>query len=131
MVSRLGHRVDLLDDQGREDGILLESGDGRLSVRLDGAQTSLTLHSDGTVVIEGAKGVTDDASSSDLDLKGGSITLKATNGVTVDGGGGAVKVSSGAALELTGATAKLEGSATTEVKGGGLCSISAALVKIN
>lgn len=131
MVSRLGHRVDLLDDQGREDGILLESGDGRLSVRLDGAQTSLTLHSDGTVVIEGAKGVTVDASSSDLDLKGGSITLKATNGVTVDGGGGAVKVSSGAALELTGATAKLEGSATTEVKGGGLCSISAALVKIN
>ncbi len=131
MVSRLGHRIDLMDDVGHDDGVLVESGDGHLSMRLDGAKTSVTLHSDGTVVIEGAKGVTVDASSSDLDLKAGSITLTATNGVTVDGGGGSVKVSSGAALELTGATAKLEGSGTTEVKGGATCSISAAMVKIN
>ena len=72
-----------------------------------------------------------DSASSDMELKGGQISLKATNGVTVDGGGGAVSVSSNAALSLTGSTAKLEGKASTEVKGGAMCSVSAAMVKIN
>ena len=131
MVSRLGHRIDLLDKSGSDDGVLVETKDAALSLRLDAAKTAVTVHSDGTVVIEGSKGITVDAASADLDLKAGTISLKATGGVTVDGGGGDVTVKSGAALALNGTTAKLEGSAATEVKGGATCSISAALVKIN
>ena len=71
------------------------------------------------------------AASANLDLKAGTISLKANNGVTVDGGGGAVSVKAGSQLELSGATAKLDGKGQTEVKGGAMCSIQAAMVKIN
>jgi hypothetical protein len=81
--------------------------------------------------VEGTKGVTVDAGSSKLDLKGGQIAVSATNGVTIDGGGGAVQVTAGTQLALKGTTASLEGSGQTEVKGGALCSVQAALVKIN
>ena len=82
-------------------------------------------------MIEGTQGITIDSSSANMELKGNQIALKATAGVTVDGGGGAVDVKAGSQLSLTGVTAKLEGSGTTEVKGGAMCSIQAAMVKIN
>ena len=131
MVSRLGHRIDLLDETGGDDGVLVESGDAALSLRLDGTKTAVTVHSDGTVVIEGTKGITVDAASADLALKAGRISLTATSGVTVDGGGGNVSVTSGAALELSGTTAKLSGSTTTDVTAGAMCKVAAAMVKIN
>ena len=131
MVSRRGHRIDLLDADGQKEGIRLATKDDKLLINLDHVGTTITVHADGKVSIEGSQGVTIDASSAAMELKGGSISLKATNGVTVDGGGGAVSVASGAALSLKGTTAKLEGSGTTEVKGGALVSVSAALVKIN
>jgi phage protein D/phage baseplate assembly protein gpV len=131
MVSRRGHRIDLLDADGQSEGVRLATKDDKLVVNLDSVGTTITVHADGKVVVEGSKGITIDSASSDMELKGGQISLKATNGVTVDGGGGAVSVSSNAALSLTGSTAKLEGKASTEVKGGGMCSVSAAMVKIN
>ncbi|HEY0238901.1 MAG TPA: VgrG-related protein [Friedmanniella sp.] len=131
MVSRRGHRIDLLDADGQQEGVRLATKDDKLVINLDQVGTTITVHADGKVQIEGSQGVTIDASSAAMELKGGSIALKATNGVTVDGGGGAVSVKSGAALSLTGTTAKLEGSGTTEVKGGAMVSVSAALVKIN
>lgn len=131
MVSRRGHRIDLLDADGQSEGVRLATKDDKLVINLDQVGTTVTVHADGKVQIEGSQGVTIDASSAAMELKGGSIALKATNGVTVDGGGGAVSVTSGAALSLTGTTARLEGSTTTEVKAGALCSVSAAMVKIN
>jgi phage protein D len=131
MVSRRGHRVDLLDADGRTEGIRIATSDDKLTLTLDATGTKLTVHADGTVLVEGTQGVTVDAGNSTLDLKGGSLNLKATNGVTIDGGGGAVQVTAGGQLALKGTTASLEGSGQAEIKGGGLCSISAAMVKIN
>ncbi len=131
LVSRRGHRIDLLDADGKTEGIRLASTGDKLLINMDSVGTKITVHADGEVLVEGSKGITIDASSANIDLKGGQISLKATNGVTVDGGGGAVSVKSGAALSLSGTTAKLEGSASTEVKGGAMCSVSAAMVKIN
>jgi uncharacterized protein involved in type VI secretion and phage assembly len=85
-VSRLGHRIDLLDQQGRAEGISMASGDGKLRLELAAARTSIQVHSDGTVTIEGEQGVTIDAGRARLELKGGDIALTATNGITVDGG---------------------------------------------
>lgn len=130
LVSRKGHRLDLLDADGK-DGVTVATSDGKLLVRLEAGATKVTVHADGTVLVEGTRGVTVDAGSATLDLKGGTVNLKATSGVTIDGGGGAVSVTTGGQLALKGATATLEGQGQTEVKGGGLCSISAALVKIN
>lgn len=131
MVSRRGHRIDLLDQQGGADGVAVRTSGDSLVLSMDAASTTIDVHSDGTVRIAGTQGVRVDASSADLDLSAGRISLTATNGVTVDGGAGKVAVSTGGQLELSGATAKLEGSATTEVKGGAQCSLTAALVRIN
>jgi phage protein D len=130
-VSRRGHRIDFLDQAGQADGVTISTGDSKLRLQLDAAGTKLTIHSDGTVVVEGSKGVTIDGSSASVELKGGDIKLTGRNGVTIDGGGGAVKVTAGSDLSLTGLSAKLEGSTQAEVKGGASCSISAGLVRIN
>jgi uncharacterized protein involved in type VI secretion and phage assembly len=130
-VSRLGHRIDLLDDDGRTSGITLSTHGDSLKMVLDAVGTAVTVHSDGTVLVEGKKGIVIDSASAKLELKGGDISLKATNGVTIEGSAGSVSVKAGTELALTGVNAKLEGSAKAELKGGALCSVSAALVKIN
>jgi phage protein D/phage baseplate assembly protein gpV len=130
MVSRLGHRVDLVDASGKE-GVRVATTDEKLKLIMDHSGTTITLHADGKVVIEGTQGIAIDSASANMELKGNQIKIKATGGVTVDGGSGAVDVKAGGQLSLTGASAKLEGSATTEVKGGTSCSIQAAMVKIN
>jgi uncharacterized protein involved in type VI secretion and phage assembly len=131
MVSRLGHHITLLDQKGSADGITLETGDDKLTLTLDASATKVTVHSDGTVLVEGTQGVVVDAGSADLDLKGGQVSISGSRGVTVDGGGGSVSVKAGTQLALNGTTATLEGSASTEVKGGASCAISAAMVRIN
>jgi phage protein D/phage baseplate assembly protein gpV len=113
MVSRLGHRVDLVDASGKE-GIRVTTTDDKLKLIMDHSGTTITLHADGKVLIEGTQGITIDSSSSNMELKGNQIAIKATG-----------------ELSLTGASAKLEGSSTTEVKGGASCSIQAGTVRIN
>jgi phage protein D/phage baseplate assembly protein gpV len=130
-VSRCGHRLDFLDQAGQTDGVTIRTGDDTLRLLMDATGTKLTIHSDGTVLVEAKQGVTVDAAASTVELKGGDIKLTGQNGVTIDGGGGAVKVTAGSDLSLTGLTAKLEGSTQAEVKGGATCSISAGLVRIN
>jgi phage protein D len=124
VISRRGHRIDLLDQDGRTEGVSITSSDEKLQVVLDAVGTSITVHSDGTVKIEGRNGVVVDAGSAKLELKGGQISLSAQSGVSIDGGAGPVSVKSGADLSL-------QGSTQTTINGGGLASITAGLVKIN
>ncbi|NLG22760.1 MAG: VgrG-related protein [Actinomycetales bacterium] len=131
MVSRLGHHIDLLDQKGKSDGVTVATSDDKLMLTLDAAGTKITLHSDGTVLIEGSKGIVVDAATSDLELKGGKVTIAGQNGVDLSSSGGSVSVKAQTQLNLTGLTAKLEGSTQTEVKGGAACTIKAALVQIN
>ena len=72
-----------------------------------------------------------DAGSAKLELKAGDISMKATSGVTIDGGAGAVQVSTNGQLNLKGTAATLEGQAQTTVKAGAMCTVQAAMVKIN
>ncbi|TFV77681.1 type IV secretion protein Rhs [Blastococcus sp. CT_GayMR19] len=123
LVSRRGHRIDLLDEDGRTEGLSLTTADDALRLVLDATGTAVTVHSDGTVTVEGAKGVVVDAKQSKLELKGATVEVTATRGVTVDSGGGGVTVTAGTAVELTGTTAKLVGRTSAEVKG--------AIVRIN
>jgi uncharacterized protein involved in type VI secretion and phage assembly len=131
LVSRRGHRLDLLDHDGLTEGIRLATSGDKLLISLDAVDTKVTVHADGQVLVEGKKGVTIDADVSDLNLKGGKITLTATKGVQVDGGVGDVSVKSDGQLSLTGMSAKLESRLQTEVKAGAVCSVSGALVRIN
>ena len=130
-VSRRGHRLDFLDQAGQSDGVTIRTGDDALQFLMDGTGTKLTVHSDGTVLVEAKQGVTVDAGSGTVELKGADIKLTGQSGVTIDGGSGSVNVTAGSELSLTGLSAKLEGSTEAEVKGGATCSISAGMVRIN
>ncbi len=131
LVTRTGHKVEFLEkDSKGEQGITLATGDGALSVALDQKTTKIAVTSDGTVVIDAAKGVTISSSAGNLDLSGQKITLDAKTAVEVKGASG-VTVSTNGKLDLSGSAASLQGKATTEVKGGAMTTITGALVKIN
>jgi phage protein D/phage baseplate assembly protein gpV len=131
-VSRTGQRLDFHDAANGARGVRIMTGDKKLKLDLDEKATRITVHSDGSVVIEATKGVTVDAGSDKIELTGGSISLKASSGgVSIDGGSGDVKVKSNAGVSVKGMTVSVDGSAQTEVKGGSMCSVSAQLVKIN
>lgn len=93
IVSAQGHRLDLLDAAGAA-GVHIATGDDKLTLDLDASGTTVTVHSDGTVTIEGTQGVTVDAGTGTLDLKGKDVSITgqtgvsitAATGVTVDGG---------------------------------------------
>ncbi len=110
VVSRRGHRIDLLDQQGRKDGITLATGDGKLTVAMDATGTKVTVHSDGTVTIEAKQGVTIDAGAGNVTMKGTQVEITATAGLTLDGGP-QTTVKSSAAMTI-------DGGATTTIKGG-------------
>jgi phage protein D/phage baseplate assembly protein gpV len=86
LVSRKGHRIDLLDQDGRKEGIALATGDGKHTFTLDATGSSVTLHSDGSVTIEAKAGITVDAGTSSLKLTGGDVSITAKTGLTLDGG---------------------------------------------
>ena len=81
-VSRTGHRIEFVEN----DGIVISTGDGKLVVKLDKKR--------GTVEIKGGSGVTIDAGTGPLELKGQKVSitavseaeLSASGQVTVRGG---------------------------------------------
>jgi phage protein D len=130
-VSRNGHRIDLLDENGKTEGITAETGDGKLKISLDSVGTTIVVHADGRVLIEGKKGIVIDAATSDLELKGKKISITATNGLTMSGGAGAVDVDTQTSLSLNGTTVKVAAKAAAELKAGGPNVITGTPVKIN
>jgi uncharacterized protein involved in type VI secretion and phage assembly len=131
VVSRNGHRIDLLDEDGKTEGITAETGNGKLKIVLDSVGTKITVHSDGKVLVEGKNGIVVDAAASDLELKGKKISITASNGVTMSGGAGAVDIDTRTSLSLNGTTVKVAAKAAAEFKSGGPNVIAGAPVKIN
>lgn len=107
MVSRRGHRIDLLDADGRSEGITLSTSGDKLRLVMDSVGTAITVHSDGTVLVEGKQGITIDSASANLELKGGQVKIGATSGVTIDGGAGQISVSTGGVCSISGSQIKL------------------------
>jgi phage protein D/phage baseplate assembly protein gpV len=118
LVSRNGHRLDLLDKDGGPEGVSITTKDDKLKLVLDATGTAVTLHSDGTVLVEAKQGVTIDAASSSMKFTAGDISLTAKTGVKIDGGSGQVDVKTSGQLSLSGTMAKLAGSGQTEITGG-------------
>ncbi|GGR73673.1 type IV secretion protein Rhs [Streptomyces humidus] len=124
LSDREGNRLDLLSQRtGGKRGVRLTSGDDKLVINLDRAQTEITVDSKGTVSITGSRSVSVKAGT-DLTLSagrniairsGGSLTLRGslvnirsmTGMVSVDAAGllnlkagGAATLSAGAALQI-------------------------------
>jgi len=130
-ASRTGHRLELLEAAGGADAIQLVTGDDKLRLELDRQGSKITVHSDGTVLVEAKNGVTVDAGTGDVALTGKAISLTAKQGVTVDAGAGTLGLASKAKVDLHGTQVSVNGDAQTEIKAGATCAITAALVRIN
>jgi phage protein D len=85
-VSRTGHRLEMVESAAGAQGIVLRTGDGKLTLDLDQRATQVTVHSDGTVTIESQGDVSVKATTGTLRLEGQDVQIKGRTGVTVDGG---------------------------------------------
>jgi hypothetical protein len=97
LVSRSGNRLELLDVPGGPSGVRLASGDKKLEVRLDEQRGELVLTVFGAAGAAAASsvrltssGITIDAGTGEVKLRGGSVTVSGETAVTVDGGAVAV-----------------------------------------
>ncbi|WP_031085960.1 VgrG-related protein [Streptomyces sp. NRRL WC-3549] len=93
VVSRSGHRLELLDAPRGPSGVRLASGDKRLEVMLDERRDriELTVYGPGgtralSSVTLSPTGITLDAGTGDVTINGRSVTVNGKTGVTVDGG---------------------------------------------
>jgi phage protein D len=85
-VSRTGHRLEMQETAAGANGIVLRTGNGKLTVALDQQKTEITLHSDGSVTIDARGDLTVTSSTGTLRLEGREVQVKGKTGVTVDGG---------------------------------------------
>ncbi|GAA4922239.1 uncharacterized protein involved in type VI secretion and phage assembly [Stackebrandtia albiflava] len=111
-VSRTGHRVELVDAPDGA-GVLVATGDGGLKLRLDPAGKTIELLGDGPVKVTGV-GVTVDAGTGVLELKGQSVKLTGQTSV-----------------EVSGQQVKVAAQATGEVSASGQLTVRGGIVKIN
>ncbi len=87
IISRRGHRLDLNDQDGRTEGVVLATGDDMLHIELDAVGKAITVRSAGTISIKADQGIT-------LDAGGGTLGLRGTR-VTVDSASAAQLTASG------------------------------------
>ncbi|MDX3663348.1 VgrG-related protein [Streptomyces sp. ID05-26A] len=109
-VSRKGHKVELIED----DGIVISSGDGKFLVRIDQKAQNIEITSAKTVNVKAQNGITVDAGTGPLELKGQKVSIKAQT-----------------ELKAEGAQVKIAGQAQTEVTASGPLTVKGAIVKIN
>lgn len=112
MVSREGHRLELLD-AGSAQGVLLTTGDGKLSLKLDSSGSVIELTCSGEIKVSG-KGVKIDAGAGNLELSGAQVKVTGQQGV-----------------EVSGATVKVEGQGTAELTASGSVTVRGGVVRIN
>ncbi|PWK73044.1 uncharacterized protein involved in type VI secretion and phage assembly [Streptomyces sp. CG 926] len=121
VVSRSGHRVELLDAPAPgPSGLRLVTGDERLEVRMDDRRDRIAL----TVYAGRGRPLT----SVLLDKNG--ITLDARQG-TVKVSGRQVDIDGTAGVSIAGRTVKVSGTADVTVNGGLLATLKARLIRIN
>ncbi len=109
-VSRKGHKVELVED----DGIVISSGDGKFVVKLDQKSQNIEITSGKTINVKARNGITVDAGTGPLELKGQKVSVKAQTELTAEG-----------------AQVKIAGQAQTEVTSSGVLTVKGSIVKIN
>jgi phage protein D len=97
LISRLGHRLVFLDDDDAS-GASLISGDDSLRLALKQSESTITVHSDGTIAITSGGEVTIE---SDAD-----ISVTASGSLKLEGQGG-VSISSSGTVDIDGAMIEL------------------------
>lgn len=109
-VSRKGHKVEFVED----DGITISSGDGKFVVKLDQKAQQIEITSGKAINVKAQNGITVDAGTGALELKGQKVAIKAMT-----------------ELKAEGAQVKVAGQAQTEVTSSGVMTVKGSIVRIN
>lgn len=129
-VSRTGHRVELAESAGGQDGIRLVTSDGKYLLQLDKAGTQIVVRSDGTVTINGSKGVKIDAGTGPLELSGQSVKITSATDASVEARAGlTLKATTQATLDAAKVTVNAKASA--QLTSSGEAVVRGSMVRIN
>ncbi|WP_033441622.1 VgrG-related protein [Saccharothrix sp. NRRL B-16314] len=125
-VSRKHHKVEFVEDEG----IVVSSGDGKFVVKLDQKNQVVEVTSGKAVTIKAQNGVTIDAGTGPLELKGQKITANARTDVTIEAGA-QLKATGTAGVAVEGATVAVTGQGQAELTASGPVTVRGAVVRIN
>jgi phage protein D/phage baseplate assembly protein gpV len=130
LVSRTGHRLELTEASSGPDGILLATGDGKITIKLDEKGKLVEIISEDKIKITAKNGINVDAGNGPLEMAGQKVTVTSKSDVSVEGKAKvAIKGTSGATLE--GATVKITGQGSAEVSASGSVTVKGGIVRIN
>ncbi|MCX2732787.1 VgrG-related protein [Saccharopolyspora sp. NFXS83] len=122
LVSRTGHRLELLDAKKGPPGVRIASGNDRLEIRLDEKKNSIEIavkdrtgrRALSSMTLD-SRGITLDATTGDINLKGKNISVDATLNAAINAN----------------TKASLSGKVAADVDGGATASLRAPIVRIN
>lgn len=125
-VSRKGHKVEFVEN----DGIVIASGNGKLTIKLDTKNQMIEVTSGNGVTVKARNGVTVDAGSGPLELKGQKVSLTSSTDVDVQANA-ALKLAGKTSAKVEGATVSVAGQGQAELTAGGAVTVRGAVVRIN
>lgn len=125
-VSRKGHKLEFVE----ADGITIASGDGKLVVKLDQKNQMVEVTSGKGIAIKAKNGVSVDAGSGPLELKGQKVTVQSASDVAVTANT-SMKLSGSAGVKVEGATVSVAGQGQTELTASGAVTVRGGIVRIN
>ncbi|MBE1577847.1 VgrG-related protein [Amycolatopsis roodepoortensis] len=125
-VSRKGHKLEFAE----QDGIVVASGDGKLVVKLDQKNQMIEVTSGKGVTVKARNGVSIDAGSGPLELKGQKVSVKSMTEATVEASS-SLKLSGTAGVQVEGATVAVKGQGQAELSASGMVTVRGSVVKIN
>ncbi|MGW5745087.1 VgrG-related protein [Amycolatopsis sp. NPDC003861] len=125
-VSRKGHKLEFAED----DGIILSSGDAKFVVKIDQKNQVIEVTSGKSVTVKAQNGVSIDAGTGPLELKGQKVSVKSQTDASIEASA-QLKLSGTAGAKLEGATVSVAGQGQTELTASGVVTVRGSVVKIN
>ncbi|MDQ7810275.1 VgrG-related protein [Amycolatopsis sp. A133] len=125
-VSRKGHKLEFAED----DGIILSSGDAKFVVKIDQKNQVIEVTSGKSVTVKAQNGVSIDAGTGPLELKGQKVSVKSQTDASVEATG-QLKLNGTAGVKVEGATVSVAGQGQTELTASGVVTVRGSVVKIN
>ncbi|HET6703487.1 VgrG-related protein [Amycolatopsis sp.] len=125
-VSRKGHKLEFAED----DGIILSSGDAKFVVKIDQKNQVIEVTSGKSVTVKAKNGVSIDAGTGPLELKGQKVSVKSQTDASIEASA-QLKLSGTAGAKLEGATVSVAGQGQTELTASGVVTVRGSVVKIN
>ena len=119
-VSRAGNYM-LMNDASGKEGVTLATKGDKFLVQLDTEKTTIKLHSDGKIEIDGKQ---------DISLKGDAkVTLESKSDMVIKSSGN-VSIEASGDVKIKGTNVKADASANADIKGGAQVNVKGALATL-